>query len=87
MEELHCESENELRLKYKIDNATHSRPYRIVFKFIFAPDTRRLADAEVMGLDQLQVEIADLIDSHVQVGDIHGFIAAVLMRARAAAYS
>lgn len=64
-----------------------SDPHRIVIRFIFAPDTRQLADAEVTGLEELGVEIGDLIDSHVQVGDVHGFVAAVLMRARAAVNS
>jgi len=82
LEESHCASENELRLTYKIDTPTALRPHRIVIKLIFAPDTRHLADAEVMGLEELGVEIGDLIDSHVQGGDVHGFVAAVLMRAR-----
>jgi hypothetical protein len=71
-------------LTYKIDTPIPSRPHQIVIRFIFAPDTRHLADAEVMGLEELGLEIGDLIDSHVQVGDVHGFVAAVLMRARAA---
>lgn len=84
LEESRCVSENELQLTYKIDTSTPSHPHRIVIRFIFAPDTRNLADAEVIGLEGLGVEIGDLVDSHVQVGDVHGFVAAVLMRARAA---
>jgi len=83
LEELQSASENELLLIYKLDSPSHSSPHRIVIALIFAPDTRRLADAHVSGLEELGVEIGDLIDSHVQVDDVHGFVAAVLMRARA----
>lgn len=83
LEESHSASENELRLTYKLDSPSHSHPHRIVISLIFAPDTRRLADAQVSGLEDLGVEIGDLIDSHVQVDDVHGFVASVLMRARA----
>jgi hypothetical protein len=83
LEELQSASENELLLIYKLDSSSRSSPHRIVIALIFAPDTRRLADAHVSGLEELGVEIGDLIDSHVQVDDVHGFVAAVLMRARA----
>ncbi|KJA21425.1 hypothetical protein HYPSUDRAFT_55513 [Hypholoma sublateritium FD-334 SS-4] len=81
----HSVSENELQLTYKIDMPSPSRPHHVVIALIFAPDTRKLAAAQVSGLDELGVEAGDVIDAHVQVDDPHGLIAALLARARAAA--
>lgn len=86
LEESHRASENELQLTYRIDTPL-LQPHRIGFRLIFMPGTRRLAEAQVTGLDKLGVEIGDLVDSHVQVGSVHGFVAAVLMRVRAAVNS
>ncbi len=83
MEESHSASENELRLTYRIDSPPPSQPHRVTITLIFAPDARRLVDAQVAGLEEIGVELGDLIDEHVQSGDVHGFVAAVLMRARA----
>ncbi|KAF8903897.1 hypothetical protein CPB84DRAFT_1835780 [Gymnopilus junonius] len=85
LEDSHAESENELRLTYKIDMPSPSPSHRIMITLIFAPDTRRLAAAEVSGLDELGVEPGDVVDAHVQVNDVHGLVAAVLARARTAA--
>lgn len=85
LENSHSVSENELQLTYKIDMPSPSPPHHIVIALIFAPDTRKLAAAQVSGLDELGVEAGDVIDAHVQVDDPHGLIAALLARARAAA--
>jgi len=84
LEESHSASENELRLTYKLDSPSPSPPHRITITLIFAPDTRRLADAQVSGLDELGVNVGDLIDAQVQVDDVHGLVAAVIARSRAA---
>ncbi|PPR01964.1 hypothetical protein CVT26_008746 [Gymnopilus dilepis] len=85
LEDSHAESENELRLTYKIDMPSPSPPHRITIALIFAPDTRRLAAAQVSGLDELGIEPGDVVDAHVQVNDVHGLVAAILARARTAA--
>ncbi|KAF9524662.1 hypothetical protein CPB83DRAFT_797617 [Crepidotus variabilis] len=84
LEESHSSSENELRLTYKLDSTSSSPPHRIGITLLFAPDTRQLADAQIIGLEELGAEIGDLIDAHVQVDDVHGLVAGILMRARAA---
>ncbi|KAJ3508285.1 hypothetical protein NLJ89_g5843 [Agrocybe chaxingu] len=87
LEDSSSESENELRLTYKVDQPPPASPHRVVISLIFAPDTRRLADAQVSGLEELGVDLGDLIDAHIQVNDVHGLVAAVLARARAAVSS
>ncbi|CAA7268255.1 unnamed protein product [Cyclocybe aegerita] len=87
LEDSSSESENELRLTYKVDAPPPASPHRVVISLIFAPDTRRLADAQVSGLEELGVDLGDLIDAHIQLNDVHGLVAAVLARARAAASS
>lgn len=84
-EESHSTSANELRLTYRIDTSPSSH-HSIVIGLIFTPDTqRKLAAANVEGLAELGVEPGDVIDAHVQVNDVHGLVAAILARARAAA--
>lgn len=77
LHESHSASENELRLKYKIEPS-----HRITITLIFAPDTRQLAAATVDGLEELGVETGDVVDAHVQINDVHGLVAAILARAR-----
>ncbi|KAF4618290.1 hypothetical protein D9613_011646 [Agrocybe pediades] len=88
LEESHSESENELRLTYRIDPpssaGTNVPPHRVSISLIFAPDTKKLAGATVDGFDELGLEPGDVVDSHVQVNDVHGLVAALLARARAA---
>ncbi|KAF9478959.1 hypothetical protein BDN70DRAFT_835162 [Pholiota conissans] len=84
LEELRSVSENELQLTYKIDMPPPSQPHRVTFALIFAPDTRRLAAVQTVGLEELGIDPGDLIVSHVQVDDPHGLVAALLARARAA---
>ncbi len=85
LDDSHSVSENELQLTYKIDIPPPSPPHHVIIALIFAPDTRKLAAAQVSGLDELGVDAGDVIDAHVQVDDPHGLIAALLARARAAA--
>ncbi|KAF8155495.1 hypothetical protein B0H34DRAFT_798675 [Crassisporium funariophilum] len=84
LEDSHSVSENELQLTYKIDAPPPTPPQRITINLIFAADTRRLAAAQTSGLEEMGVDVADVIQSHVQVNDVHGLVAAVLARARAA---
>ena len=64
-----------------------SPPHRITISLIFASDTRKLAAAQVSGLEDLGVEAGDVVDAHVQVDDAHGLVAALLSRARGAAFA
>ncbi|KAH9478772.1 hypothetical protein JR316_0009233 [Psilocybe cubensis] len=82
LEDLHSETENELRLTYKISS---SPPHHITITLIFQSDTKKLAAAEVSGLDELGIEVGDVVDAHIQVNDVHGLVAAILAHARAAA--
>jgi len=86
LEDSHSESENELRLTYKLDppSGTDSSSHHITISLIFAPDTRRLAGAQITGFEELGLEPGDMVDAHVQVNDVHGLVAAILARARAA---
>ncbi|KAJ7729686.1 hypothetical protein DFH07DRAFT_930068 [Mycena maculata] len=71
-------SENEIRLTYTV------RRRQISITLIFHPNTKRLAMASVGGLDELGVDAAEIVDSHIGTNDAHGLIAAVLAMARAA---
>ncbi|KAJ7122966.1 hypothetical protein C8R44DRAFT_621744 [Mycena epipterygia] len=71
-------SDNELRLTYTV------RRRQISITLIFQPNTRQLATASVLGLDEVGIDIAELVDSHIQTDDARGLIAAVLAIARAA---
>ncbi|GLB45188.1 hypothetical protein LshimejAT787_2000930 [Lyophyllum shimeji] len=81
LHESYTASENELRLTYNIDTGK-ATTHKITITLIFAPDTRQLAAVQTTGLKELNVEVGDLIDAHVQVNDVHGVIAAILGRAR-----
>lgn len=69
-------SENELH----ITCIAQSSPRIVIIMMIFVPNTRRLADAHVEGLE---TEAGDVVDAYVQANDVHGLIAAILARARA----
>lgn len=84
LEDSHSESENELRLTYKLDMPPPTPSHRIIITLIFEPDTKRLATAEMTGLEELGVDVGDVVDAHVQVNDVHGLVAAILASARAA---
>ncbi|KAJ7667472.1 hypothetical protein DFH06DRAFT_1469435 [Mycena polygramma] len=71
-------SENEMRLSYNV------RRRQITITLIFQPNTKRLATASVSGLDELGVDVAEVLDSHIHTDDAHGLVAAVLAIARAA---
>ncbi|KAJ7638236.1 hypothetical protein FB45DRAFT_397641 [Roridomyces roridus] len=69
-------SENEVQLSYVV----RRRPISI--NLIFHPNTKWLAAASVVGLDELGVDPSELVDSHVQINDPKGLVAAVLALAR-----
>lgn len=71
-------------MTYKLDMPPPSPPHRIIITLIFEPDTKRLATADIAGLEEIGVEVGDLVDAHVQVNDVHGLVAAILASARAA---
>ena len=49
---------------------------------LFVPNTRQLADAQVMGMPS-DADMSDVVGAHVQANDAFGLIAAVLARTRA----
>jgi hypothetical protein len=78
LETFHTEAENELQLTYTISSDSGSGRLRITL--LFVPNTRQLADVEVSEMD---IDVGDLIDIHVQSNDVPGLLVAILARARA----
>jgi hypothetical protein len=81
LQELHAESENEIRLSYLFDISQTQR-HPITISLIFAPDTRQLAMVNTEGVAELGIDVTDLVVSHVQLNDVHGVIAAILAQVR-----
>ena len=75
-------SQNEIQLQYRIDNP-HVQGALVTITLIFLPDSRQLAAANVVGLEELGVDPGDAIDAHIQMNNVQGLISAVLLRARA----
>ncbi|KAG1776724.1 hypothetical protein EV702DRAFT_1105958 [Suillus placidus] len=71
----HSESDNELRLTYRV------RECEVCMTLLFIPNTRRLAEARVEGVEERV--IGDVVDAHVMENDVPGLVWAVLARARA----
>ncbi|KAG2143085.1 hypothetical protein DEU56DRAFT_733293 [Suillus clintonianus] len=71
----YSESGNELRLAYRV----HER--EVCMTLLFIPNTRRLAEARVEGVEESA--IGDVVDAHVMANDVSGLVWAVLARARA----
>lgn len=83
LQESYAASENELRYTYGIDPLVEGEPpHRITITLIFVPDTGNLAAVQTKGLEELGMEVGDLIEAHLQSGDVQGLIAAILGRAR-----
>lgn len=78
LETLHTEAENELEVTYNIGSA--AEPQRLKITLLFVPNTRQLADVEVSEMD---LDVVDLIDLHVQCNDVPGLVGAIRARARA----
>ncbi|KAF8887570.1 hypothetical protein BD779DRAFT_503691 [Infundibulicybe gibba] len=76
-------SENEYRLTYQIPTTSGPR-HQITIALVFAPDTRRLAAVHVSPVAGLDLDVAELVDEHIQVNDAHGVVEAILSRAAAA---
>jgi len=53
----------------------------LTITLLFIPNTRQLAEAQVQGVDD--IDVAEVVDSHVLMNDVPGLVAAVLARARA----
>ncbi|KAH7927501.1 hypothetical protein BV22DRAFT_1111048 [Leucogyrophana mollusca] len=71
----HSETDNELRLKYAVNGR------EVTIKLLFIPNTRQLAAAEVR-MDGADVDLGDVVDTHVHSNDISGLVWAVLARTR-----
>ncbi|KIM91719.1 hypothetical protein PILCRDRAFT_828 [Piloderma croceum F 1598] len=71
----HSPSENSLVLTYLIP------PRELTITLLFIPNTRQLAEAQVTGIDD--IDVAEVVDSHILTNDVPGLVAAVLVRARA----
>ncbi|KAH0578311.1 hypothetical protein J132_10968 [Termitomyces sp. J132] len=79
----HAASENEVRYTYGIEPQVEGElPHRVTITLIFAPDTGKLAAVQTEGLEELGVAVGDVIEAHLQIGDVQGVIAAILGRAR-----
>ncbi|KAM6503745.1 hypothetical protein JOM56_000688 [Amanita muscaria] len=78
----HAASENELRLTYSVAPSPADKPTLITICLIFAPDTRHLAAVQVAGLEELDLDVGDVIDTHIQTNDVYGLVAAVLSHVR-----
>ena len=52
---------------------------KLTVTLLFVPNTRRLADAQVEGLE---MDVGDAMAAHIQANDVSGLIAALLARAR-----
>lgn len=63
-------SENSLVLTYSIP------PREVIITLVFIPNTRQLASAQVDGVDEM--DVAEVVDSHVLRNDVSGLVAAVL---------
>lgn len=89
LEESHSESENELRLVYRVEGSDSDSPpeppsTQVTIVLIFAPDTRELAGVETAGFEEMGVETDDIVDAHIMTNDVSGLIAILLARARVA---
>ncbi|KAH6906673.1 hypothetical protein BKA70DRAFT_395481 [Coprinopsis sp. MPI-PUGE-AT-0042] len=91
LEESHSESENELRLVYRVEASDSDLPQppstQVTVVFIFAPDTRELAGVETAGFEEMGIETDDIVDAHIMTNDVSGLIAILLARARVAVNS
>ncbi|KAK0219869.1 hypothetical protein IW262DRAFT_1482515 [Armillaria fumosa] len=74
-------SDNEIRLTYKVD-PSRSKPRDISIVLIFVPGTRTLAAVQVGGIEDLEIDVSEVIDAHVQVNDVQGVVAAIIARIR-----
>ncbi|KAH0578238.1 hypothetical protein H2248_004016 [Termitomyces sp. 'cryptogamus'] len=67
----HAASENELRFTYGIDPQVEGElPHRVTITLLFAPDTGKLAVVQTEGLGELGVVVGDVIEAHLQIGDV-----------------
>ncbi|KAF8623182.1 hypothetical protein AX17_007507 [Amanita inopinata Kibby_2008] len=82
LHESHAASENELRLTYNVAPSPSEKPILLTITLIFAPDTRHLAAVQVSGLEEVDLDVGDVIDTHIQTNDMQGVIAAILSHVR-----
>ncbi|KIK21320.1 hypothetical protein PISMIDRAFT_681553 [Pisolithus microcarpus 441] len=69
LESSRAESENELRLTYKIVSPFSKMPKELVLTLLFVPNTRQLASASAR-LDGVELDLGDMIYAPVQANDI-----------------
>ncbi|KAL0569000.1 hypothetical protein V5O48_012969 [Marasmius crinis-equi] len=82
LENMEMISQNEIRLRYRIDNP-RVQGALVTITLIFVPDSRQLAAADVVGLDELGVDPGDVVEAHIQMNNVQGLLSAILSRARA----
>ncbi|TFK68347.1 hypothetical protein BDN72DRAFT_898210 [Pluteus cervinus] len=83
LEESHSETANKLQLTYNLDSAPNAPRRQVTISLTFAPDTRRLFEVQVEGLEDLAVDFNDIIETYMRVDDVAALIATVLQKARA----
>ncbi|KAK0473718.1 hypothetical protein IW261DRAFT_1503060 [Armillaria novae-zelandiae] len=72
-----------LTLHRSIINLTQlDNPRDVSIALIFVPGTRTLAAIQVSGIEDLDVDVSEVIDAHVQVNDVQGVVAAIIARIR-----
>lgn len=81
LEAMEAISENELRLQYGVEDK-HGRSRSISITLIFVPNSRKLAAANVQGMEEIVIDFGDIIEAHLQMNNIRGMLVAILARTR-----
>ncbi|KAJ4484572.1 hypothetical protein C8R41DRAFT_896468 [Lentinula lateritia] len=81
LEVMEAISENELRLQYGVEDK-HGRSRSISITLIFVPNSRKLAAANVQGMEEIVIDFGDIIEAHLQMNNIRGMLVAILARTR-----
>ncbi|KAI5118490.1 hypothetical protein M0805_003522 [Coniferiporia weirii] len=85
-------AENEVELTYEVSSSSTSIPRLRIMKpttftltLLFHPNTRTLADASIASPDPMisELNMSDLIGSHVQSNDVLGLVRGIMARLRA----
>ncbi|KIK61705.1 hypothetical protein GYMLUDRAFT_73216 [Collybiopsis luxurians FD-317 M1] len=81
LEDFEAASENELRLRYRVEDI-HGRIRPVSITLLFVPNSRQLATVNVQGLEQSEINITDIIDTHVEMNNVRGVVATILAHVR-----
>ena len=82
IEDFHAETDNELRLKHRVYPENSPSAHLITIQLVFQPNSRRLAEAKVFGVEELGIDLEDVLSAHLESNDVHGLVGAVLSRTR-----